>query len=88
MGDGQQVLLTSFQLSTLGAIGTYEQSPDANPEALEFMGILIVMNDGSSVELKPKSGKVGVFTLRLDAPIVLGEVDHVIFPDGVILAAK
>ena len=85
MGDSQEVLLTSFQLSTFGAVVKYEQLPDATPEALDFMGVLIIMKDGSSVELLPQSGSVGVFTLRLNAPIILDEVDHIIFPDGVTL---
>ena len=43
------------------------------------------MEDGSAVELLPKSGSIGVFTLRLEAPIVLGEVNHIMLPDGVAL---
>jgi hypothetical protein len=67
---------------------TYEQSPDAIPEALDFKGILVVMKDGSAVELMPQSGSVGVFTLKLAAPIVLQEVDHVLLPDGLVLTVK
>ena len=88
MGDSQELLITSFQLSTLGAVVTYTQSQDALPEALDIFGIQIIMKDGSTVDLSPNSAIVGVFTLKLDAPIVLDEVDYVLFPDGVILTMK
>ena len=88
MGDSQQVELTSFQLGALGAVIEYMQAPDAMPEALDFFGVLIIMKDGSSVELLPKSGSVGVFTLRLEAPIVLDEVDHILLPDGIVLPVR
>ena len=85
MGDYQEVLLISFRLDSFGAVITYEQSPDANPEALDFKGVQIVMKDGSIMELMPQSGIVGVFTLSLAAPVVLGDVDYVQFPEGILL---
>ena len=33
----------------------------------------------------PKNAAVGVFTFRLDAPVVLGEAVYVRFPDDLVL---
>ena len=85
MGDCQEVLLTSFELRTFGAIMTYEQSPDERSEAIDFIGVQIIMKDGSAVELSPSDGQVGIFTFRLAAPIILTDVDYVQFPDGLML---
>ena len=85
MGDSQKVLMTSFELRTFGAIMTYEQSPDERPEAIDFIGVQIIMKDGSAVELSPSDGQVGIFTFRLATPIILGDVDYVQFPEGILL---
>ena len=86
MGDSQEVLMTSFQLRTFGAIMTYEQSPDERPEAIDFKDVQIIMKNGSAVELLPTGGQVDTYTFRLAAPIILTDVDYIQFPEGILLS--
>jgi len=80
-----KIIPISFRFDAFGAVITYMQSPDANPEALDIMDVQIIMKDGSVMELMPQSGIVGVFTLRLDAPVVLSDVDYVQIQESILL---
>ena len=55
------------------------------PEALEFIGVEVVMKDGSVIQLSPAGAVIGSFRFKFYAPIVLGEMDYVRIPDGVVL---
>ena len=86
-GDGtsEDVLMTSFEVSAIGATCTYDWDDRGLPEALEFIGVEVVMKDGSVFQLNPAGAVIGSFRFKFYAPIVLGEMDYVRIPDGVVL---
>ena len=86
-GDGtnEDVLITSFELSAMGVTCSYDWDDGGLPEALEFIGAEVVMKDGSVVQLNPASGFVGSCSFKFYVPIVLGDVDYVRIPGGVVL---
>ena len=94
----EDVLITSFVLSPLGATCFYEFWDDGGkPEALNFYGVELVMRDGSVVGLFPSDaaagtmpggGTSGYFKFKVDMSgtiVVLDEVDYVRFPGDVVL---
>ena len=84
-GTREDVWMTSFELSEMGASCTYDWDDGGLPEALEFIGVEVVMKDGSVIQLSPAGAVVGSFRFKFYAPIVLGEVDYVKIPIGVVL---
>lgn len=90
MGNNVEVKMTSFRLNALGAVCEYGFIGDDKPEALSFEGVQAVMKDGSVIELRPAAAgliaetNIANSNFKFDAPIVLVEVDHIMFPNDVI----
>lgn len=88
MGDGAEVSITSFRLTPFGADCEYKFDQDDTPEALDFFGLQVVMKDGSTAALAPRSGGVdsetgiGSAQFALDAPIALTDAAYITLPDG------
>ena len=80
--DIEQIQITSFVLSPMGATVTYEQAEDVIGVFLEWdgnQGIFVVMKDGSEIQLN--SDGTG-YSWSSKVPIVLDDVDHVRLADG------
>jgi hypothetical protein len=80
--DIEQIRITSFVLSPMGATVTYEQAEDVIGVFLEWdgnQGIFVVMKDGSEIQLN--SDGTG-YSWSSKVPIVLNDVDHVRLADG------
>lgn len=80
--DIEQIQITSFVLSPMGATVTYEQAEDVIGVFLEWngnLGIFVVMKDGSEIQLN--SDGTG-YSWSSKVPIVLDDVDHVRLADG------
>jgi hypothetical protein len=80
--DIEQIQITSFVLSPMGATVTYEQAEDVIGVFLEWdgnQGIFVVMKDGSEIQLN--SDGTG-YSWSSKVPIVLNDVDHVRLADG------
>ena len=80
--DIEQIQITSFALSPMGATVTYEQAEDVIGVFLEWdgnQGIFVVMKDGSEIQLN--SDGTG-YSWSSKVPIVLDNVDHVRLADG------
>lgn len=80
--DIEQIRITSFVLSPMGATVTYEQAEDVIGVFLEWdgnQGIFVVMKDGSEIQLN--SDGTG-YSWSSKVPIVLDDVDHVRLADG------
>ncbi|MBQ3194472.1 MAG: hypothetical protein IJB59_12990 [Oscillospiraceae bacterium] len=78
----EQIQITSFVLSPMGATVTYEQAEDVIGVFLEWngnQGIFVVMKDGSEIQLN--SDGTG-YSWTSKVPIVLDDVDHVRLADG------
>ena len=77
------VKITSFVLRSFSAtVQTDDKTfaPDFLPTRTDE--ILVIMEDGSSVQLDSESGGPGEQHFRVAAPILLDKVDHVLLPDG------
>lgn len=80
--DIEQIQITSFVLSPMGATVTYEQAEDVIGVFLEWdgnQGIFVVMKDGSEIQLN--SDGTG-YSWSSKVPVVLDDVDHVRLADG------
>ncbi len=75
IADGKEVLadvtITSFRLKSLG--GTIE----SDEECVNFGEMYVVMKDESRIVLRESYG-----TIKAETPIILEEVDYVLFADG------
>ncbi len=67
----KEVRITSFVLNSLSA------TIDCGKENAYFGEMYIVMKDGSKILLQENYG-----TIKAETPIVLSEVDHILFADG------
>ena len=80
--DIEQIQITSFVLSPMGATVTYEQAEDVIGVFLEWdgnQGVFVVMKDGSEIQLN--SDGTG-YSWSSKVPIVLNDVDHIRLADG------
>jgi len=80
--DIEQIQITSFVLSPMGATVTYEQAEDVIGVFLEWdgnQGVFVIMKDGSEIQLN--SDGTG-YSWSSKVPIVLNDVDHVLLADG------
>ena len=88
----EQVKLTSFRLTSFGATLMFEEDEDMLGEFIEYQNwygyedrhVYVIMKDGSQIALHT-DGRGTV--LSADSPVVLEEVDHVLFSDGTKLSA-
>lgn len=79
-----EVKVTSFVLRSLSATIHYECDGGANFTNHGKSKMYAVMKDGSTVELADSgSGGVGFAVLTAKAPILLDNVDHILFGDGI-----
>lgn len=78
----KEVSVTSVRLSPLSAT----VQTDANNYAPDFTAggrkVYAVMTDGSRIELIPNWGGDGKQYFNAESPIILDDVDHVLFDDG------
>ena len=80
--DIEQIQITSFVLSPMGATVTYEQAEDVIGVFLEWdgnQGVFVVMKDGSEIQLN--SDGTG-YSWSSKIPIILSDVDYVRLADG------
>lgn len=80
--DIEQIQITSFVLSPMGATATYEQAEDVIGVFLEWdgnRGVFVVLKDGSKIQLN--SDGTG-YSWSSKVPIVLNDVDHIRLADG------
>jgi len=80
--DIEQIQITSFVLSPMGATATYGQAEDVIGVFLEWdgnRGVFVVMKDGSEIQLN--SDGTG-YCWSTKVPVVLHDVDHVRLADG------
>ena len=75
------VMITSFQLRAMSAEITYEYVVPVHG-AGDFDPIYVVMKDGTEIMLLPKSGSPISCTYHFAVPIILGDADYVLKPDG------
>ena len=78
----EEIQITSFVLSPMGAEVRYQQEEDVIGVFLEWeddQGVFVVMKDGSQIQLN--SNGTG-YTWYSEIPIVLSDVDHVKLADG------
>lgn len=75
----EDVSITSIILRPLSAAIRFEGDEDV--AAIAGMP-MVVMKDGSSVEMKIRIGGNGETGYQMDVPIDLGEVEHVLLPNG------
>ena len=78
----EQIQMTSFVLSPMGATATYDQAEDVIGVFLEWngnQGIFVVMKDGSEIQLITDGT---CYSWSSKVPIVLNDVDHVRLADG------
>lgn len=77
----EQVCITSLRLSPLSA--TVQTDADYAPDfAAGGRKVYAVMTDGSRIELVPNWGGGGKQYFNAASPIVLEDVDHILFDDG------
>ena len=84
----QEVTITAFRLNTFSAEIAHEADALVSFTNPAKENVVVVMRDGSGVELRQRSASRTLTVLHSDAPIVLSEVDYVRMPDGTILQAK
>ena len=78
----EQIQMTSFVLSPMGATATYDQAEDVIGVFLEWngnQGIFVVMKDGSEIQLITDGT---YYSWSSKVPIVLNDVDYVRLADG------
>ena len=86
-GSYHAVTITSFKLRAMSAEITYKYVESVH-EAGDFDPIYVVMRDGSEIMLLPESGSPTRRTYTFAAPIILGDADYVLMPDGTKLPVK
>lgn len=77
------VLLTSFTLYPMRAVMWFEYLDEetyGTPD--DFYPCTVVMRDGNRQVLNTMSVMCGLTEFRSPVPLILGEVDHILLPDG------
>ena len=88
-GKKTEVQLLSFRVSPLGAICTYSFSNTNEQEAIHLSDVKVIMNDGREIKLIPSAGLAnndstnGICSFTVDEPVLLQEVDRIVFQNGV-----
>lgn len=76
--DYTEGFITSLTLRTMSATMTVE----GGNEAVGFLEIPIIMEDGSQVKMQARSFGTGTYNYTFQAPIVMEDVDHILLEDG------
>lgn len=77
----EDVAITSLKVRALSAALTFRH-PDREQVNGDIDPIYAVMKDGSMAPLNPASGAPDHLTFKFDAPIVVGDIDHILLPNG------
>ena len=88
-----EVMVTSFVIHPLGATCEFSFIPGSEAESAEILDVYLIMKDGSTIMLHPKSGHVkrfpdpigGNMSYVFDAPVMLNEIDYLVLPDNVMV---
>lgn len=81
--------LLSCRVTAMGATCMLDFLPEETPEAIELQNVKIRMKDGSCIEALPGACGLNYYTklctlnLNFEAPVLLGEIDYIEFPDNV-----
>lgn len=81
----KDVVITDFKLYSFGAEICHEADALVRFTNSAKENVIVVMHDGTQIELYHSSCTRDKTVLEADIPIVLSEVDHIRMPDGTIL---
>lgn len=75
-----EVAITALNLRTLSAELGFHYGDE--PRNGDFRDLYVVMKDGSRILMKQHYGATDYITYQFETPLVLDNVDYILFPDG------
>lgn len=81
----KDVVITDFKLYSFGAEISHEEDALVRFTNSAKEDVIVVMHDGTQIELHHRSNTRDKTVLESDIPIVISEVDYIRMPDGTIL---